>query len=72
MMNIVAQRPAFWQQQLRKDRSMARRFLVDAPGFGIGDVGEPFELGRDVGEVAELSRRETDADFQRRAVAETA
>ena len=30
--------------------------LIGAAGFGIGDVGEPFELGRHLGEVAELGR----------------
>ena len=31
--------------------------LVGAPGFGIGDVGEPFEFRGNVGEVAVLRRR---------------
>jgi hypothetical protein len=32
--------------------------LVGAAGLGIGEIGEPFEFGRDVGEVAELGRGE--------------
>jgi hypothetical protein len=31
--------------------------LVGPAGFGVGEVGEPFELGRDLREVAELGRR---------------
>ncbi len=30
--------------------------LTDAAGFRIGEVGEPFELGRNLGEVAEMGR----------------
>jgi hypothetical protein len=30
--------------------------LIGAAGFRIGEVGEPFELGRNLGEVAELGR----------------
>jgi hypothetical protein len=30
--------------------------LTDAAGFRIGEVGEPFELGRNLGEVAALGR----------------
>ena len=41
--------------------------FVGAAGFRIGDVGEPFELGRNVGEVAELGRRER-APFNRNQV----
>ena len=40
---------------------------VGAPSFDVGDVGEPFELGRNFGEVAELGERET-AVFQWYAV----
>lgn len=29
---------------------------ICAAGFGIGDVGEPFEVGRDLGQIAELRR----------------
>jgi hypothetical protein len=32
--------------------------FISPPGFGIGDVGEPFELGRRIGEITELGRRE--------------
>src|SRR5713226_3374808 len=32
--------------------------LVGAAGFGIGEVGEPFEFGRYVGELAVLRRRQ--------------
>ena len=32
--------------------------FIGAAGFGIGDVGEPFELGRHVGQVAVLRRRQ--------------
>lgn len=32
--------------------------LVRLAGFGVGEVGEPFELGGNVGEVAELGRGE--------------
>ena len=31
---------------------------VGAPGFGIGDIGEPFELGWHFGEIAKLGRSE--------------
>ena len=31
--------------------------LVGAPGFRIGDVGEPFDFGGNIGEVAVLGRR---------------
>jgi hypothetical protein len=31
--------------------------LVGPVGFGIGEVGEPFELGRNLGEIAEMGRR---------------
>ena len=31
---------------------------VSLAGFGIGDIGEPFKLGRDFGELAILRRRE--------------
>jgi hypothetical protein len=37
-------------------RKLAHVDFVRAPCFGIGDIGEPFELGRDIGEVAVLSR----------------
>ena len=30
--------------------------LVGASGFRVGDVGEPFQLGRYVGEIAVLCR----------------
>jgi hypothetical protein len=30
--------------------------LTDAVGFRIGEVVEPFELGRNLGEVAEMGR----------------
>ena len=26
-------------------------------GFGVGDVGEPFQLGRRIGELSELRKR---------------
>jgi hypothetical protein len=50
---------------------------VGAPSFDVGDVGEPFELGRNFGEVAELGERETAvfewyAVGQRRTLTETA
>jgi hypothetical protein len=32
--------------------------LVGAACFGVGEVGEPFDLGRNLGEVAELGRGE--------------
>ena len=32
--------------------------FVGAPGFGVGDVGEPFELGRHLGQLAVLRRRQ--------------
>jgi hypothetical protein len=38
-------------------RKFAHVVFISAAGFGIGNVGEPFELGRYVGEVAELGRR---------------
>jgi len=33
--------------------------LVGAAGFRIDDVGEPFELGLDLGQIAELRRRQS-------------
>ena len=39
-------------------RELAHVDFVGPAGFGIGDVGEPFELGRNVGEVAVLGRRQ--------------
>ena len=30
--------------------------LISAARFGIGDVGEPFQLGRNIGEGVELGR----------------
>jgi hypothetical protein len=32
--------------------------LIGLPGFRIGDVGEPFQLGRNIGEAGELFRRQ--------------
>ncbi len=49
--------------QLRKrvESSEAGKLLdidfVGAAGFGVGDVGEPFQLGRHIGELSELRRR---------------
>jgi len=43
---------------LRQAMTWARvMLLISAASFGIGDVGEPFELGGNIGEVAELCRR---------------
>jgi hypothetical protein len=39
-------------------RKFAHVVFISATAFGIGDVGEPFELGRNVGEIAELGRRQ--------------
>jgi len=41
--------------------------FISAAGFGIGDVGEPFEFGGNVGQVAELGRRQR-APFKRNQV----
>ena len=32
--------------------------FVGAPGFWTGDVGEPFQLGRNIREIAVLFRRQ--------------
>ncbi len=41
-----------------EDRKLAHVDFMSPAGFGIGDVGEPFELGRHVGQVAVLRRRQ--------------
>ena len=53
--------------QAGKGRKLAHVNFIGPAGFGIGDVGEPFELGRNVGEVAELGRRQR-APFNRNQV----
>ena len=40
--------------------------LIGAPGFGIGEVGEPFKLGRHLGQAVILTRRQRAADGRRR------
>ena len=40
--------------------------LIGPAGFGVGEIGEPFELGRHLGEVAELGGGER-APQRRRA-----
>jgi hypothetical protein len=39
--------------------------LTDPAGFRIGEVGEPFEIGRNLGEVAELGRGQRALERQR-------
>jgi len=39
--------------------------LIGTPGFEIGDVGEPFELGRHLGQTIILARRQRPADSRR-------
>jgi hypothetical protein len=45
--------------QARKADEFFDIVLIGAAGFGIGEVGEPFDFGRDLGEIAELGRRHT-------------
>jgi hypothetical protein len=45
--------------QAGEGRELTDIAAVGTPGFGIGDIGEPFELGRHLGEIAKLGRRET-------------
>jgi hypothetical protein len=48
-------------------RKFAQVVFISAAGFGIGDVGEPFKLGRNIGEIAELRRRHR-APFNRNQI----
>ena len=41
------------------------------PHAGIGEVGEPFELGRNVGEVAELGRGQGALERRRASVSDS-
>src|SRR5271155_878327 len=47
-----------WLAQAGEGGELADIVAVGPPGFGIGDIGEPFELGRHLGEIAELDRSE--------------
>ena len=38
--------------------------LVSAAGFAIGDIGEPFDFGRNLGEIAELRPRQTSCFYR--------
>ncbi len=48
-----------WLAQTGEGEKLTDIVAVGPPGFGIGDIGEPFELGRHLGEIAELGRSET-------------
>jgi hypothetical protein len=45
--------------------------LVGATGFGIGEIGEPFELGGNFGEVAELCRGQRTPEGRRGPVGDS-
>jgi len=49
-----------WLTQAGEVGELTDIVAVGSPGFGIGDIGEPFELGRHLGEIVELGRSETD------------
>ena len=44
--------------QAGEGRKFAHVNFVSPASFGIGDVGKPFQLGRHVGQVAILRRRQ--------------
>ncbi len=44
--------------QAGEGRKFTHVVAVGAPGFRVGDIGEPFELGRDLGQGTELRRRQ--------------
>jgi hypothetical protein len=44
--------------QARKTDELLDIDIIGPPGFGIGDIGKPFDFGRDFGEIAELSWRQ--------------
>ena len=48
-----------WLAQAGEGGEFTDIVAVGPPGFGIGDIGEPFELGRHLGEIVELGRSET-------------
>ena len=52
--------------QAGEGREFADVVFISAAGFGIGAVGEPFELGRHVGEIAILDRRQLPRGGRRR------
>ena len=54
---VMVLNSAGWRSPVKAENS-PDVILISPPGFGIGDVGEPFELGRHIDEVAELDRRE--------------
>jgi hypothetical protein len=51
--------------QFGKGGELLDVILISASSVWISDVGEPFELGRYVGEVAELGRRQRAAQLHR-------
>ena len=53
----VTVRSSVGSRQPGESREFRNVDLVGAASFGIGDVGEPFEFGGNVGELAELLRR---------------
>ena len=51
----VGLRVVFVTRRLAR-RNSAASFFIEAPRFGIGDVGEPFDFGKNVGELLKVSR----------------